>query len=101
MTHSLAWRTGRPATRSSWPARWPSSPGRRASTTAPWPDGPEFKADVTAIAAAFGIDPTKLARAVRYGEGLARLRESARAAGEPSHLLAARDGEPEPPGEPP
>jgi hypothetical protein len=69
---------------------------------APRPEPAEFKADVTAVAQAFGIDPAKLAEAVRHGEGLVRLRESARAAGEPGHILAARDDDrEEPPGEPP
>jgi hypothetical protein len=57
----------------------------------------EFREDVTAVARAFGIDPGVLAGAVRHGEGLVRLREAARAPGEAGHLLAARDGEAEPP----
>lgn len=59
----------------------------------------EFRADVTRVAAAFGIDPGILADAVRHGEGLARLRVTARAAGEPGHFLAARDSAPDPPAE--
>lgn len=61
----------------------------------------EFRSDVTAIAAAFGIDTATFAHAVRHGEGLVRLRESARLARELGHLLAARDGDPEPPAEGP
>lgn len=63
----------------------------------PRPGLEEFRADVTAVAQAFGIEPGILAGAVRHGEGLVRLREAARPPGEPGHLLAARDGEAEPP----
>jgi hypothetical protein len=66
---------------------------------APRPGLEEFREDVTAVAHAFGIEPGTLANAVRHGEGLVRLREAARAPGEPGHLLAARDGEDGPPNE--
>lgn len=59
----------------------------------------DFKTDVTAIATSFGIDIATLARAIRYGEGLARLREAARLASEPGHMLAARDAVSDPPAE--
>ena len=64
---------------------------------APRPGLEEFREDVTAVARAFGIEVERLVNAVRQGDGLNKLRESSRAAGEPGHLLAARDGEDEPP----
>jgi hypothetical protein len=62
--------------------------------------GPEeFREDVQAIAERFGLDAGKLAEAVKRGRVIARMRAARPASG--GFLMAARDGEAEPPGEPP
>jgi hypothetical protein len=68
----------------------------RAPRTAP----EKFWEDVTAIAARFGIDPERLAEAVKRGRVIHGLEAARPRAG--GGLIAARDREPEPrPGEPP
>ena len=61
----------------------------------------ERRADVTAIAAAFGIAPTKLAALLNTGAALARQHEKAREGERGAAFLAARDGEPPTEGESP
>jgi hypothetical protein len=70
---------------------------------APDPGMPEFWDDVTQIAERFGIDPRRLAEAVKRGRVILRLRVAEGAGG--GFLMAARDqdGEPpdnQPPGQP-
>jgi hypothetical protein len=62
---------------------------------APRAEPREFREDVTRIAERFGIEPQRLAEAVKRGRVVRRLR----AAGAPGggFLMAARDGEAEPP----
>jgi hypothetical protein len=68
----------------------------------PHPEPPRFWHDVEQIAAHFAVDADRLAEAVRFGQGLLHLRpppaDSADAA--PGYLMAARDEEPDPGGEP-
>jgi hypothetical protein len=64
---------------------------------APRTEPPEFWEDVTAVAERFGMDPMRLAVAVKRGRVLLRLREAAPG----GFLAAARDHEPEPPPEEP
>ena len=66
---------------------------------APRTDPPGFWEDITAIAGRFGIDPLCLAEAVKRGRVVGRLRAATPAAG--GLLMAARDGEPEPPADRP
>lgn len=69
---------------------------------APRPDPGEFRSDIEAVAARFGIEPPKLAAAVRLGQSLAHLRETKLSDGAPGVLLAARDDDrPPPEGGPP
>jgi hypothetical protein len=58
---------------------------------APRPGPRGFREDVDHIAARFGLDPDRLAVAVRRGEAVRRLRSGAPGAG--GFLTAARDGE--------
>ena len=58
----------------------------------------EFWDDVRQIAGRFGLDPQRLAEAVKRGRVLARMQ--ATTAGPGGFLLAARDGPAEPPGPP-
>jgi hypothetical protein len=64
---------------------------------APRTDGGEFWEDVTAVAARFGIDPGRLAEAVKRGRVVLRLQ----AAAPGGFLQAARDHDPDPPPEAP
>lgn len=59
----------------------------------PGPQPPAFWQDMQAIASRFAIDPEVLAEAVRYGQGLMKLRESQQSAAdkEAGYLMAARD----------
>jgi hypothetical protein len=66
---------------------------------APRGGAPEFWEDVTAVAARFGMDPERLAEAVKRGRAL-RLFQAARA-GEAGSLMAARDRDAPRAGEPP
>jgi hypothetical protein len=56
----------------------------------------EFWDDISRIAEHFGIDPTKLAEAVKRGRVVLRLRAASPGAGG-GFLMAARDAEPAPP----
>ncbi len=59
----------------------------------------EFWEDVTCIAGRFGLDPQRLAEVVKRGRAAHRLQELVREGGD--FLLAARDGEPDPPDDKP
>ena len=62
---------------------------------APRTEPPEFWEDVTRVAERFGLNPQRLAEAVKRGRVVTRLQAS-RPAGK-GFLMAARDREPEPP----
>ena len=62
---------------------------------APRPEAGEFWDDVTRIAGRAGIDPRRLAEAVKRGRVVRRLQAAGPSAG--GSLMAARDREPEPP----
>jgi hypothetical protein len=66
---------------------------------APRTDPDEFWEDVTRVAERFGIDPGRLAEAVKAGR--VALRFQAPGPAEGGFLIAARDREPEPPEKPP
>ncbi|HEX5269303.1 MAG TPA: hypothetical protein VFW33_02395 [Gemmataceae bacterium] len=66
---------------------------------APRSDPAEFWDDVSRVAERFGIDPQRLAEAVRQGRVL--LRFQAPRPGANGLLMAARDREPDPPAEAP
>jgi hypothetical protein len=77
----------------------PTDLARLRLCRAPRTDPNEFREDVARIAERFGIEPGRLAAAVKRGRVVRRLR----AAGPPGagFLMAARDGDPEPPPDPP
>jgi hypothetical protein len=64
----------------------------------PRTENPEFWEDVSQVAGRFGIDPQRLAEAVKRGRVVHRLRAGPPAAG--GFLMAARDRQDEAPGPP-
>jgi hypothetical protein len=76
----------------------PTELARLRLCRAPRTDPREFRDDVARIAERFGIEPRRLAEAVKRGRVVRRFQGAGPAGG--AFLMAARDREPEPPDNP-